>query len=118
MWAWKYREPVCDAFEMLTGHRQNSALPMVGGVRRDVPEEYFPAVRKVLDELEGQVARLTGAVLDDPVLAARLKGVGVLSPASGARFRRGRADRPRLGASTPTCAATSRTRPTRSSTGR
>jgi NADH-quinone oxidoreductase subunit D len=79
MWAWKYREPVCDAFEMLTGHRQNSALPLVGGVRRDLPVEYFPLVRRTLDELEGQTERLTAAVLDDPVLAARLKGVGVLS---------------------------------------
>ena len=79
MWAWKYREPICDAFEMLTGHRQNSALPLVGGVRRDIPVEYFPQVRRTLDELEGQTARLTAAVLDDPVLAARLKGVGVLT---------------------------------------
>jgi membrane-bound hydrogenase subunit alpha len=80
MWAWKYREPVCDCFEMLTGHRQNSAMPQVGGVRRDLPEEPFPEVRRVLDELDGQVDRLTAAVLDDPVLAARLKGVGVLTP--------------------------------------
>ena len=80
MWAWKYREPVCDVFEMLTGHRQNAALPMVGGVRRDIPEEYFPEARKVLDQLEGQVTMLTKAVLDDPVLHARLRGVGVLTP--------------------------------------
>jgi NADH-quinone oxidoreductase subunit D len=79
MWAWKYREPICDCFEMLTGHRQNSALPIAGGVRRDVPEKYFPQVREALDVVEGQVERLTAAVLDDPVLAARLKGVGVLT---------------------------------------
>lgn len=86
MWAWKYREPICDAFEMLTGHRQNSALPLVGGVRRDVPVEYFPAIRQILDELEGQTQRLTSAVLDDPVLAARLKGVGVLTPEAALDF--------------------------------
>jgi NADH-quinone oxidoreductase subunit D len=80
MWAWKYREPVCDVFEMLTGHRQNSALPMVGGVRRDIPVEYLPEARKVLDEVDAKVKMLTEAVLDDPVLAARLKGVGVLTP--------------------------------------
>jgi NADH-quinone oxidoreductase subunit D len=79
MWAWKYREPVCDAFEWLTGHRQNASLLKVGGVRRDLPVETFPAVLKVLDELEGQTKLLIGAVLDDPVLAARLKGVGVLT---------------------------------------
>lgn len=86
MWAWKYREPVCDAFEMLTGHRQNSALPMVGGVRRDIFVEYLPAVRTMLDGLERQAARLTSAVLDDPVLAARLKGVGVLTPDAALDF--------------------------------
>lgn len=80
MWAWRYREPVCDVFEMLTGHRQNSALPMVGGVRRDIPEQYLPEARRVLDMVEGKVKMLTDAVLDDPVLAARLKDVGVLTP--------------------------------------
>jgi len=80
MWAWKYREPVCDVFEMLTGHRQNSALPMVGGVRRDIQAQHLPAARKVLDEVDEKVQMLTAAVLDDPVLAARLKGVGVLTP--------------------------------------
>lgn len=79
MWAWKYREPVCDVFELLTGHRQNSAIPKVGGARRDLDESSFPAVRKMLDALEGQAKRLTAAVLDDPVLGARLKGVGVLT---------------------------------------
>ncbi len=80
MWAWKYREPVCDVFEMLTGHRQNSSLPIVGGVRRDIPESYFPEARRAMDRLDEQVEMLTAAVLDDPVLAARLKGIGVLTP--------------------------------------
>ncbi|MCP3860444.1 MAG: NADH-quinone oxidoreductase subunit D, partial [Phycisphaeraceae bacterium] len=79
MWAWKYREPVCDVFEMLTGHRQNSALPLIGGVRRDIPEEYFDEALRVMDRVDEQVKMLTGAVLDDPVLAARLKGIGVLT---------------------------------------
>jgi membrane-bound hydrogenase subunit alpha len=79
MWAWKYREPVLDIFERLTGHRQNSALPMVGGVRRDIPEQYLPEAIKTLEEVDAKVVMLTEAVLDDPVLAARLKGVGVLS---------------------------------------
>ena len=80
MWAWKYREPVCDVFEMLTGHRQNSALPMVGGVRRDLPEAYFDEALRVMDRVDEQVKMLTAAVLDDPVLGARLKGIGVLTP--------------------------------------
>ncbi len=80
MWAWRYREPVCDVFEMLTGHRQNSAMPMVGGVRRDLPVEYVDEARRALDLVDAKTSMLTDSVLDDPVLAARLKGVGVLTP--------------------------------------
>ncbi|MCM8769560.1 MAG: nickel-dependent hydrogenase large subunit [Candidatus Omnitrophica bacterium] len=79
MWAWKYREPVLDIFELVTGNRQSYAMMKIGGVRRDVRDEDIPVIRKVLDELKPKLEMLTQAVLDDPVLAARLKGVGVLT---------------------------------------
>ena len=47
-----------------SGPLQTPALPVLDGVRGDIPAECSPAVRKTLDELEGQVARLTAAVLD------------------------------------------------------
>lgn len=79
MWGWKYREPVCDIMETITGNRQNYAMMKVGGVRRDIEKEHIPYILKRLDELLLQMDMLKGAVLDDPVLHARLKGVGVLS---------------------------------------
>ncbi|MFP4029253.1 MAG: nickel-dependent hydrogenase large subunit [Candidatus Brocadiia bacterium] len=79
MWAWKYREPVLDICEELTGNRNNYAMIKVGGVRRDLDESKFPGVLGRLDELEKKVKMLAGAVTDDPVLHARLKGVGVLT---------------------------------------
>jgi NADH-quinone oxidoreductase subunit D len=79
MWAWKFREPVCDIFETVTGNRQNYAMHKVGGVRRDIEKEHVPYILKRLDELTAQIRMLKGAVLDDPVLHARLKGVGVLT---------------------------------------
>lgn len=79
MWAWKYREPVCDIFETVTGNRQNYAMHKVGGVRRDIEKEHIPYILTRLDELIKKLDMLKGAVLDDPVLHERLKGVGVLS---------------------------------------
>jgi len=79
MWAWKYREPVLDIFELITGNRQSYAMMKIGGVRRDVLDEDIPVVERVLDELKPKLEMLTQAVLDDPVLSARLKGVGVLT---------------------------------------
>jgi membrane-bound hydrogenase subunit alpha len=79
MWAWKYREPVLDLFEMITGNRNSYAMFKIGGVRRDIPNDKFPAIRKVLAGLKPKVDLLLGAVLDDPVIHARTKGVGILT---------------------------------------
>jgi len=79
MWAWKYREPVLDMFEMITGNRQNYAMFKVGGVRRDILDGDIPLLKKTLDELVPALDMFKGAVMDDPVIQARLKGVGILT---------------------------------------
>ncbi|MFH0842905.1 MAG: nickel-dependent hydrogenase large subunit [Bacteroidota bacterium] len=79
MWAWKYREPVLDLFEMITGNRNSYAMFKVGGMRRDIENNKIPAIRKVLSDLKKKADLLTGAVMDDPVIHARTKGVGVLT---------------------------------------
>jgi NADH-quinone oxidoreductase subunit D len=79
MWAWKYREPVLDMFEMITGNRNNYAMFKVGGVRRDIRDEDIPVLHKTLDELVPALNMFKGAVMDDPVIRARLKRVGVLT---------------------------------------
>jgi NADH-quinone oxidoreductase subunit D len=79
MWAWKYREPVLDLFEMITGNRNSYAMFRVGGVRRDIDESKIPEIQKVLDDLKTKTDLLAGAVMDDPVIHARTKGVGILT---------------------------------------
>jgi len=80
MWAWKYREPVMDVLETATGSRVNYANAKIGGSRRDISDEQLRNIDKVVTELHRPLDMLTKAVLDDPVLHARLKGVGILSP--------------------------------------
>jgi len=79
MWAWKYREPVLDCFEMISGNRNHYAMMKVGGVRRDIKDEDVPAIRKTVDDLVGAVRMFEGAVMDDPVIRSRLKGIGILT---------------------------------------
>ena len=78
MWSWRYREPVLDLFEMITGNRNHYAMNKVGGVRHDIKDDQIPLIEKVLIDIETKVNMLTKAVLDDPVLHARLEGVGIL----------------------------------------
>lgn len=80
MWAWKYREPVLDMFEIITGNRNSYAMFTIGGVRRDVDADKAAKLLQVLDDVIKKTNMLIGAVMDDPVFHARLKGVGVLTP--------------------------------------
>ncbi|MGQ9477210.1 MAG: hydrogenase large subunit [Candidatus Bipolaricaulia bacterium] len=86
MWAWKYREPILELFELISGNRNHYGMMKVGGVRRDIPPEHHPAIRKVLDELKPKLEMLYKAVSDDPVLRARLEGVGHLSKEDAIRY--------------------------------
>ena len=79
MWAWKYREPVLDLLEEITGNRNNYGNVKVGGCRDDIPDETIPKILKELDKVEQKTEMLTKAVLDDPILHMRLKGVGILT---------------------------------------
>ncbi len=79
MWAWKYREPVLDMFEMITGNRNSYAMFTIGGVRRDITHDQAKQLAGILDEVEKKTNLLIGAVMDDPVIHARLKGVAILT---------------------------------------
>ncbi len=78
MWAWRYREIVCNLFEKISGNRQAYAMIKIGGARQDIKEEDYPDILKAMDELEPKINMFIGIALDDPVLHARLK-VGKLS---------------------------------------
>jgi len=86
MWAWKYREPVLDLLEEITGNRNNYGNVKVGGCRVDIPNELKPRILKDMDEIERKMDMLIKAVLDDPVLHVRLKGVGILTKADAIRY--------------------------------
>lgn len=79
MWAWKYREPVLDLFEMITGNRNSYAMFKIGGVRRDIENHKIGKIREILDLIKKKTNMLIGAVMDDPVIHARTRGVGILT---------------------------------------
>lgn len=79
MWTWKFREPLLDVLEAVTGNRNHYAVMRPGGVRRDLPVEEIPNILKLLDRLEKENDLLTKAIVDDPVIHARTKGVGVFN---------------------------------------
>jgi membrane-bound hydrogenase subunit alpha len=79
MWVWKLREEILDVMEILSGNRNAYAMFKPGGVRRDIGPEAVPLALKKIDSIVPTLNRLKKAILDDPVLHARLKGIGVLT---------------------------------------
>jgi len=79
MWAWKLREEILDVMEMLSGNRNNYAMFKPGGVRRDIKKEDIPIAVKKIDSIIPTLEMLKKAVMDDPVLHARTKGIGILT---------------------------------------
>jgi len=86
MWAWKYREPVLDLLEAITGNRNNYGNVCVGGCREDIPDEIIPKILQELDVIEKKTEMLTKAILDDPILHVRLKGVGILKKEDAVKY--------------------------------
>lgn len=79
MWAWKYREPVLQMFEIISGNRNHYGMMRVGGVAKDVDPSKVKSLLDIMDEIEKKIEMIAKAATDDPVLKSRLKGVGVLT---------------------------------------
>lgn len=84
---WKYREPICETLEMITGNRQHYAMNYIGGVRRDLDtEKYGERLSAKIDELKTNVGRLVEAVIEDPLIKSRMQGVGVLTAQDARKY--------------------------------
>lgn len=79
MWAWRYREHILEVFEMITGNRNHYAANKLGGARRDILPQQVPQILAALGVAEKKTVMLTKAVIDDPVIRARLDGIGILT---------------------------------------
>ncbi len=76
---WKVREKSMDLLEQLTGNRVDYAIPIFGGVRRDIPEEKAPLAYEALDYYKRLLQNLIDAFLHDKSVEMRTRNIGVLT---------------------------------------
>jgi NADH-quinone oxidoreductase subunit D len=79
MWAWRFREEVLNILELITGNRNHYGMMKPGGVRRDIQDGDIPAILGLLARLQDPLAMFRDAVMEDPLVHARTRGVGVLT---------------------------------------
>jgi membrane-bound hydrogenase subunit alpha len=76
---WKVREKSMDLLEQLTGNRVDYAIPIFGGVRRDIPAEKAHLAYEALDYYRGLLQNMIDAFLHDKSVEMRTRNIGVLS---------------------------------------
>ncbi len=79
MQTWRVREPVMWLCEKITGSRKSYGMNLIGGVRRDIPNEIHSEILEVLDKIEKEWLAIMDAIVGDTPLMMRLRGVGVIS---------------------------------------
>lgn len=74
------REYVIDLLEMVSGSRMTFNYIRIGGVADDFPEEFYPAVKKLLSELEAICDEYDGLITGNEIFQGRTMFVGVIPP--------------------------------------
>ena len=79
MYAFRERERILEMFEMLCGARITLSYMRIGGVFQDAPDEFWPALRRFLDDMPAYGDELQALVFDSEIVIARTKGVATVS---------------------------------------
>lgn len=79
LYCFREREYILDLFEMVAGQRMMVSYFRPGGLWRDLPEDFVPAVRHFLDFFPGRIADYEALLKNNPIFLRRTKGIGVMS---------------------------------------
>ncbi|MFQ5408354.1 MAG: NADH dehydrogenase (quinone) subunit D [Anaerolineales bacterium] len=80
LYCFRERERILDIFEMIAGQRMMTSYIRPGGVWRDVPAAFVPAVNDFLDYLPAKLDDYERLLTKNPLFLARTKDVAILEP--------------------------------------
>lgn len=79
LYCFREREYILDLFEMVAGQRMMVSYFRPGGLWRDLPDAFVPAVRKFLDFMPSRIADYEALLKNNPIWLQRTKNVGAIS---------------------------------------
>jgi len=78
LYMFREREKIVDLFEMVSGQRLLYNYMRIGGFNQDVPDEFLPALDKLLAQMPRFIEEYERLLKENEILLARAKGVGIL----------------------------------------
>ena len=78
LYCFREREMILDILELCSGQRMMTTYFHPGGVWRDVPPEFEPAVRNFIKIFPKRVDEYEALLTKNPILLDRLVGIGIL----------------------------------------
>lgn len=79
LWAFERREKIYDIIEAVCGARLTTSYTRIGGLFRDVPEDFVDIVRGFITEFPRFIDELEGMTLGNRIFEDRVRGTGKLS---------------------------------------
>ncbi len=79
LYMFREREKILDLFEMVSGQRLTYNYMRIGGVSQDIPEEFLPALAKIMEIMPHYIDEYNRLLSQNEELLARAKGVGILT---------------------------------------
>ena len=79
-YAFREREELQAVMEEASGGRMHYMFNRVGGLKEDLPAGWLGRVQHAIDEVRRRLPDLRNMLVDNEILIARTRGVGVLSP--------------------------------------
>jgi len=73
------REKIYNLSEMLTGARFTTSYTRIGGMTRDLPDGFIPALKQFLDELPATINETDALLSRNRIFVERTKDIGVIS---------------------------------------
>lgn len=80
MYCFREREKILDLIESVCGSRMTTSYMRIGGVSEDLPEDFIPKLKKLMDEMPGYIDEYDGLITGNEILHARSKDIAIVTP--------------------------------------
>ena len=78
LYGFRIREKIYDLFELACGARLTTSYTRVGGMMRDLPDEFIPAAKAIIEEMPLTFKQIDGLLSHNRIWLDRTRGIGVI----------------------------------------